>query len=72
MKGLRWFRFRLWLELRLPTAEKFWIWVAWKLPRPLAYWCSIRVGVHATTGPYGDTVVPELPMMDMLKRWDAS
>jgi hypothetical protein len=33
-------------------------------------WCYVRVGAHATTGRYGDTVVPELSMMDALQRWD--
>jgi len=51
-------------------AEKFWIWLSWKMPRKLAYWCAIRVGAHATTGKYGDTVVPGLSMMDMFKRWE--
>lgn len=45
--------------------------IARRLPRRLAYWTYIRVGVHATTGQYEDTVVPELGMMDALKRWDA-
>lgn len=45
-------------------------WLVWRLPRGLVYWCYIRVGVHATTGRYGDTIVPELPMMEALKRWE--
>ena len=44
--------------------------IAWKLPRRLAYWCAIRVIAHATTGKYGNTVVPELRAMDALKRWE--
>lgn len=46
------------------------LWIAWRLPRKLVMWCYIRVGAHATTGRYGSTVVPELTMMDALKRWD--
>jgi hypothetical protein len=23
--------------------EKFWTWLAWRLPRGLVYWCAIRV-----------------------------
>lgn len=45
--------------------------VAYLTPRRLAYWCAIRVGVHATTGRYSSQVVPELTLPDMLKRWDA-
>lgn len=44
--------------------------IAWRLPRRLVMWCYIRVGAHATTGRYENTVVPELSMMDALKRWD--
>lgn len=46
-------------------------WIAWRLPQRLVMWCYIRVGAHATTGRYGNTVVPELSMMDALQRWDA-
>ena len=45
-------------------------WLAWRLPHRLVMWCYIRVGAHATTGQFGDTIVPELSMMDALKRWD--
>ena len=51
--------------------EKMLIWFVYRLPRPVAYWCSIRVMVHATTGKYSDQVVPELLAMDALKRWNA-
>jgi hypothetical protein len=47
-------------------------WIAWHLPHELVMWCYIRVAAHATTGEYGNTVVPELPMMDALKRWDSA
>jgi hypothetical protein len=26
--------------------DRFWIWLAWHLPRRLVYWCAIRVGTH--------------------------
>jgi hypothetical protein len=44
--------------------------VVWHLPRRVVMWSYIRVAAHATTGKFGDTVVPELSMMDALKRWD--
>lgn len=50
--------------------ERFWTWFAWKLPKRLAYWCTIRVCSAATLPPYGDQVVPELTAMDALKRWE--
>lgn len=49
--------------------EKFLFWFVWKLPRRLVYFCAIRVGAHATTNEYGDTVVPDLKFMDALQRW---
>jgi len=51
--------------------EKFWMWLAWKLPRPLVYWCAMRVGAAATTPPNGwQETVPELLFMDAIERWD--
>jgi hypothetical protein len=50
--------------------ERMIIAIAWKLPRSIAYWCAIRVGVHATAGQYGDQVMPDLLFTDALKRWD--
>lgn len=63
----------LWTDRRyllLRRREAFVRWVVWRLPRTVVMWCYIRVGAHATTGQYGDTVVPELGMMDALQRWD--
>jgi hypothetical protein len=51
-------------------SEKFWMKLAWALPRKLVMWSSIRLIAHATTGKYGSTVVPELSAMDAVKRWD--
>ena len=46
-------------------------WVAWRLPRWLVAKAAIRLIAHATTGPYGNQVVPELNAMEALRRWDA-
>lgn len=44
----------------------------WRLaklvPRPVRYWVLIQAGAVASTGEYGDTVVPELRFMDALER----
>lgn len=50
--------------------ERLAIWLAWKMPRLLAYWCAIRVASHGTTGRFSAQVVPELTVMDALRRWD--
>lgn len=46
--------------------------IAWRLPRWLVYWASIRLISHATTGRYGTTVVPDLTAVDALSRWLAA
>jgi len=50
--------------------EKFYSWLAWKLPRELVMWAAIRLGANATQGKWGHTVVPELTFMDALQRWE--
>jgi len=49
--------------------ERALIAIAWAMPRGVVYWCAIRLGVHATQGPYSRTVVPELTVLDALQRW---
>lgn len=49
--------------------EKAIMWVVWKLPRSIVYWCAIRLMAHATQGNYGNTEVPALPAMEALQRW---
>lgn len=58
--GWQWRRFKEW----------FWSGLAWKLPRPLAYWATIRVGAHATTGKYSGEDVPSVSFIDCLQRWN--
>jgi hypothetical protein len=53
---------------RLP--EKTWIWIAWRLPKPLVMWCAIRLMAHATTGKYGGEEVGAVSIMDALERWE--
>lgn len=63
----------LWADRRYIAgkhAEKALRWFVWRLPRRLVYWSYIRVGAHATTGKYENTVVPDLGMMEALQRWD--
>ena len=50
--------------------EKILMAIVWKLPRWLIYWASIRLFAHATTGIYGNTITPELNIIDALKRWE--
>jgi hypothetical protein len=57
-------------EMRERSSEAFWRGLAGALPRRLAYFATIRVGVHATTGEYGHQIVPDLTFLDALKRWE--
>jgi len=57
-------------ERRRRGMEKIIIWLAWKMPRKLAYWCAVRVMANATVGQYSSQVVPELLALDGLKRWE--
>ncbi len=50
--------------------EKLQLWFAWRMPRWLVYYCSIRLMSSATTGKYSNTIVPELTAMDALDRWN--
>ena len=45
-------------------------WIADKLPKWVVYFATIRLIAYATTGQYGNTIVPELTAMDALKRWE--
>jgi len=44
-------------------------WIAWRLPRRIVYWAAIRLTVFATSGLHSDQVIPELDVLDALKRW---
>ena len=45
-------------------------WIAYRLPKWLVCWASIRLVAHATTGKYENTIVTELTVMDALDRWE--
>lgn len=49
--------------------ERLTVWLAWRLPKPLVYWATLRLIAHATQGRYSNQVVPDLSAMDALKRW---
>lgn len=49
--------------------EKLLIWVAWHLPRRLAYWTAIRVNSSATTTAFRDRTPDEVSVMDALRVW---
>lgn len=44
-------------------------WLAARLPKRVVYYATIRAGAFATTGPYGDTLVPDVTFMEVLSRY---
>lgn len=70
MWGNYWFRmtfpFVVWRKTR---KGKLYQAIAWRLPKELVLWAYTRVVAHATTGEYGDTVVPDITAMEALDRW---
>ena len=64
----RWWKYVA-LERLRRLQERVVVAVAWAMPRKVAYWCAIRVGVHGASGPWEGQVVPELTVADALKRW---
>ena len=46
------------------------IWIVWKLPRFIIYWCGMRILAHATSKQWSSTIVPGLTVMEALDRWD--
>ena len=49
---------------------KFYQWLVTKLPSKLIYCATIKLGAETTTGKYGKTNVPNLTIMDALKRYE--
>lgn len=50
--------------------ERFYNWLAWHLPRRVAYHAFIRVAAHATVGAYSGQIVPDLTIFVALQRWE--
>lgn len=49
--------------------DKFYMWLAQRLPKRLVYFCAVRVGAHATTRQFSAQIVPDLNFLEALKRW---
>jgi len=57
-------------EAIMKSRERSWERLAWVMPRPLVYWCAVRVGAHATVGCWGETNPKIVSITAMLQRWD--
>lgn len=49
--------------------EHILMWIAWHLPKNIAYWCTVRVITHATQGEWAKEDVLEIRALDILPRW---
>jgi hypothetical protein len=61
------FSYRCW---RYQTRTRTYQWLAHRMPARLRYFAAIDVGAYASTGKYGDTIVPELTLMDAIQRFE--
>jgi hypothetical protein len=50
--------------------EEWAMWLAWRLPRRIAYWAAVRVGCHATQGEWGNESPTDLLQHVALQRWE--
>ena len=57
-------------EIKVGKMERFWMWLAWRLPRPLVRWALVRATVNATTGKYAAEATPEVTAVTVAQRWD--
>lgn len=49
--------------------ERLWMWLAWRLPRRLVYWASIRL-MSTATGAYSNRTPDGINIMEALHVWD--
>lgn len=57
------------IEIR-PIIDSICATIAFRLvPKRVAYWCTIRLIAHATTGEYSRQITPDLKAIDALNRW---
>ena len=45
------------------------MWLVWKLPRRVVYWCGIRIWANASFGEGSEDVVGEILLITALRRW---
>ncbi len=52
--------------------ERFWMFIAWHLPKELVKWAAVRLMAHATTGRYGHVNTTTTTIIEALQRWETS
>ena len=51
-------------------SEKFWAWLAYKVPKRLAYWCYVRVHSHSTVTKFTDKHPSEVNCFEAMEAWN--
>lgn len=46
-------------------------WLAWHMPRDIAYWCAIRVVTHASTHALSNVEMGAITAVEALEEWEA-
>lgn len=64
--GMRWEKWKYF------WSDKLCQWLAWRLPRRLAYWAFIRVHSHATCTVYRDKSPDEITWVQAAAAWSRS
>ena len=52
-------------------AGDFGIWLAWRVPHKLVYWCGIRLWANATTGEFGHRDAADVLLSQAVDDWVA-
>jgi hypothetical protein len=52
--------------------SRFYVWLAWRLPRKLVMWCGIRIMAAGCTGVHYAQDVDTLTAVEALRRWEKS
>jgi len=49
--------------------DRFWMWLAWRLPKRLVYQCANRVGAHTSTGKLAHKPYPNITFFEVMETW---
>ena len=63
----------IWLTWRslkgVPARDRFWLWLAYRLPRRLVFFAGIRLGEHASGAHWPGENLRQLPYTEAIRRW---
>lgn len=51
--------------------ERFLVWLSWRLPMVVVYWCFVRVVANASIGQHSSQEVPTILCTEAAQRWRA-